>query len=295
MNPLEGRLRRETDEVEVFRFEVPGEPVSKSRARYNGQGPKVRAYTPTSSAEAETVVAWRYRQTLGGGAQVDDRSGYGLACTFYVEKRQRRDVDNMIKLVADALNGVAWADDSQVTEVSGRVVHGSDQPRTVVELYRTPDLPDHLRRTCCVCGNEFRTYASWEKKKTCSAECGRLLRAANRRRTCPGCRQTFCPGVERRQARYCSDACRVAHRTVSLTCEQCAASYHKPRSLHRPHNRTFCTVACRNAFARDRRKVGAAGLCDSCGGPTTKKIYIQCMPCRSAGVRAPGRLLVSVP
>lgn len=45
----------------------------------------------------------------------------------------RPDVDNLVKLVKDGLNGAAWLDDSQVTNVSGSKQYGST-PRTTVLL-----------------------------------------------------------------------------------------------------------------------------------------------------------------
>ncbi|MEJ2886121.1 RusA family crossover junction endodeoxyribonuclease [Actinomycetospora aeridis] len=285
MTTFEGRLRRETDEIEgYFRFEVPGEPMPKSRARYNGQGPKVRAYTPTAAAEAEQVIAWRYRAARGKAIVADDRSGFGLACTFYVEKRQRRDTDNLIKLVADALNGVVWADDSQVTEVSGRTVHGSDQPRTVVELYLTGDLPDYIRMVCEGCGSEYRSYASWERKRRyCSPTCRTEARRLAATRTCEGCGEPFRGRQQRGEPkRFCTRACYRRHTTVALVCVRCGGSYRKPQSLHRANQRTYCSAPCRIAAQRDQRKVGAQGQCDACGGPTTKKHYIRCQACKSA-------------
>lgn len=210
-----GTLRREQGAVQLLAaVTVPGEPVPKSRARYNGQGPKIRAYTPTSTLEAEQVIKWHYRKAVGP-SQPEGRSGFGLACVFYVGKRQRRDVDNMIKLVADALTGLAWVDDSQMTEVSGRMVHGSSEPHLVFEVYYTDDLPDHARKQCGHCGKYFRTHASWEKKKTCSRACGTAALFDSRQRTCIGCGGQFTiKGSSEADRKYCSKACVHTHKTL---------------------------------------------------------------------------------
>lgn len=278
---FECRLRRETDSVEArFRFSVSGEPVSKSRARFNRQGPKVRAYTPTASVEAEQVVKWSYRQALGRQPEPDERNGFGLACSFYVGRRQRRDADNMIKLVSDALTGVVWKDDSQVTEVSGRLVHGSDEPRTVVEVYLTGDLPDHMRRECEVCGEQFRTYASWAKKKTCSTSCGQKLRNLARERTCANCGETYrAHSAAESKSKFCSVKCKNEHSTVTLTCCVCKKTYRKGRSYVRSGNQ-FCSEPCRADYWRERRRSRSQGTCDRCGGPTSKQIYQHCQACR---------------
>lgn len=43
-----------------------------------------------------------------------------LMCTGVIEHTKRPDVDNMGKAVLDALNGIAWADDAQITALNLR-------------------------------------------------------------------------------------------------------------------------------------------------------------------------------
>lgn len=51
---------------------------------------------------------------------------------------RRSDVDNATKLILDALNGVAWEDDSQIDALEvDRAMCGDAGPRTVVEVVRT--------------------------------------------------------------------------------------------------------------------------------------------------------------
>jgi Holliday junction resolvase RusA-like endonuclease len=47
----------------------------------------------------------------------------------------RADLDNMLKLVADALNGIAWHDDRQITRTHAEIFMFSDRPRTEVEVW----------------------------------------------------------------------------------------------------------------------------------------------------------------
>jgi Holliday junction resolvase RusA-like endonuclease len=46
------------------------------------------------------------------------------------------DVDNVLKVMLDALNGVAYADDKQVRRVSIEAVHDPECPRVAVVVER---------------------------------------------------------------------------------------------------------------------------------------------------------------
>lgn len=118
---------------EVLRFEIPGDPASKARARFTGKG---GAYTPEKTRRAEDMVVI-YARKAGLRGLADRVSSFGLSCVFFTATWQRRDADNMLKLVADGLNGIAYGDDSQVTEMSARIVRADPNPRTHVLLYKT--------------------------------------------------------------------------------------------------------------------------------------------------------------
>ena len=99
----------------------------KGRARFvRATG---RSYTPDATAEAMERIRMAYEQAADG--QTVPR---GTGVTVYVEtyrplpkSRPKRveyepdiykpDADNIAKLVLDALNGTAWADDTQVTKL----------------------------------------------------------------------------------------------------------------------------------------------------------------------------------
>ncbi|MCH8899951.1 MAG: RusA family crossover junction endodeoxyribonuclease [Acidobacteria bacterium] len=63
---------------------------------------------------------------------------FRLTCVFYTKNRRVVDVDNLWKLVADALQGLVWRNDSQVWDVGGthREVDKVN-PRTVVTIDRS--------------------------------------------------------------------------------------------------------------------------------------------------------------
>ncbi|MFL8231041.1 RusA family crossover junction endodeoxyribonuclease, partial [Clostridioides difficile] len=50
-----------------------------------------------------------------------------------IRPNKKPDLDNIIKSVADSLNGIAYKDDSQIVEVVSKKYY-SDRPRVEVEL-----------------------------------------------------------------------------------------------------------------------------------------------------------------
>jgi len=109
----------------VVRFTVWGEPKSKQRPRVTKRG----TYTPKETMDAERRVRdiWRERNAEQFEHQVV------VTIDFYNGNRRRRDLDNMAKLVLDALNGEAFADDVQVIELNVRKFY-TDKHRARTEI-----------------------------------------------------------------------------------------------------------------------------------------------------------------
>lgn len=114
---------------------VPGEPRSKQRPRVTKRG----VYTPPQTVEQESMIRDAFIAT--GAARFQHT--ILVEIDFYNALRHRRDIDNMAKLVLDALNGLAFDDDYQVVELNLRKMFTSkDRARTeirIVELLLWPD------------------------------------------------------------------------------------------------------------------------------------------------------------
>lgn len=105
--------------AQSLRFSIPGEPVSKERPRH-GNG---HTFTPKKTKDAEEVVRARFRLAYPDWrTNEDEAQGFRIGARFLLRGYAKRDVDNMLKLVMDALNGVVWGDDVQVSEISRVIV-----------------------------------------------------------------------------------------------------------------------------------------------------------------------------
>ena len=122
---------------------ILGEPISKQRPRFtNG-----RAYTPLKTREAEEWIGWQIKSAYPGLIPFPEYA-FGVIRLFYQSNQQRRDLDNMVKLVLDACTGIVWNDDSQVTEIFCHVFRGETEPKTELRIYSldylntpTPNIP----------------------------------------------------------------------------------------------------------------------------------------------------------
>jgi len=270
-------LRREVWDLPVVaRFTVLGEPISKARARIV----KGHAYTPKRTLDAEAQMADHFRVAAPSWVATD-RGSFGVVALFFAASRQRRDVDNMVKLVLDGLNKVAWADDDQVREISARkgYVTDPDDARTEVLIYSMPDNKPGLGTIVCAqCGATFPKISPGDKRRYCSRSCAN---ESKRKVALSVCKADGCEKVCEKGRAYCSGECHIASCRVDLVCARCETSFVKFKSWAR-NGLPFCSDACRAAHWRDHRSVAARGVCSDCGGHTSKTKYTRCRSCAIA-------------
>jgi len=130
-------------------FTLIGEPVGKGRPRFATQGGFVRAYTPAKTVNWEQEVATAAREAMGSHEPLESpislyvRVYKSIPASWSKAKKQQAisgvlrpvgkpDIDNYIKGIMDAGNGILWVDDSQVCELFGIKAYGS--PRIEVTL-----------------------------------------------------------------------------------------------------------------------------------------------------------------
>jgi Holliday junction resolvase RusA-like endonuclease len=122
--------------IQLANFVVPGVPKAKGRPRMTRAG---HAYTPAATAQAEQdflVLAMRhFPRPLSGPLRIDLSFTFPVPASWSKKKQaaalglelaheSRPDLDNLIKLVLDALNGRAWVDDRQIYNLSAAKCYG---------------------------------------------------------------------------------------------------------------------------------------------------------------------------
>ena len=139
----------EVEEMKNIRFTVKGNPFGKERPKFARRGNFVQTYTPKNTLQHEKEVAAVYMEAAKGrkfekGKPLDIRIiAYYPIPKSTSKKKQREmlehrlrptvkpDLDNVAKLVYDALNGVAWYDDNAIVDTQVRKFY-SDTPRVEV-------------------------------------------------------------------------------------------------------------------------------------------------------------------
>lgn len=103
-----------------YAFEIAGKPQGKARPRFAGK----RAYTPAKTVQYEAAV----KRAAQGCPKFEGAVGVHITACFVQPKSWSKakraanplptckpDADNIAKSVCDALNGLAYADDAQIT------------------------------------------------------------------------------------------------------------------------------------------------------------------------------------
>jgi Holliday junction resolvase RusA-like endonuclease len=149
---------------------VKGEPCAKERSRWNKK--TQTSYTPEKTRHRELGISLIAR--AGHRELVMDPMGlFSLRAAFYLGTNQARDVDNMLKLVSDALKGIVWEDDRQVAEVFGFKTPADrpEEARTEIAVIRLPGAMPYTFGNCIMCHRAYRTYPSWKYRQCCSRLC----------------------------------------------------------------------------------------------------------------------------
>lgn len=98
-------------------FFVSGEPRPKQSFRVVGNG-KRQGYTPAHIKAWQSLVAWQAKTAmLQDKAEIRQDNGLIVRLDFLLPDNHRRDLDNLSKAVLDALNGILWKDDNQITKL----------------------------------------------------------------------------------------------------------------------------------------------------------------------------------
>lgn len=111
-------------------FTVKGEPVGKGRPRFTKAG---HCYTPEKTASYEALVGFAYRNSARGYTfeypvrvtikaffkppKSKSKKAVEDMLSGRVLPAKKPDIDNIVKIILDGLNKVAWKDDTQVIDL----------------------------------------------------------------------------------------------------------------------------------------------------------------------------------
>lgn len=142
--------KQENGEVKmIYEFEVPSKIIGKGRPRLNTYTGIV--YTPTKTKDYETLIEQyfvmkypRYK-TIEGRAKVSIKAFFEIPkSTTKVQKAgmmenkispvKKPDIDNIVKIVLDAMNKFAFKDDTQIVKLEVEKIYTSDEEKLVIQI-----------------------------------------------------------------------------------------------------------------------------------------------------------------
>lgn len=139
----------------MIEFTVPGEPKGKGRPRFTTRGGFPKTYTPKDTREYEDMIRECYFLQCGqtqfpGAVSVEIVARFGVPKSTSRRDRvemlagiiphtKKPDVDNIGKVVLDALNGVAFPDDKAVVSLFIRKEY-AESPEILVKISGYPNL-----------------------------------------------------------------------------------------------------------------------------------------------------------
>lgn len=128
---------------------IPGVPQGKGRPRFSG---KTRTtYTPAKTKAYEAVVGrmatlgMRGKDMFFGPLHIDMRAHMPIPTSWSKAKRDQAllgeikptgkpDLDNILKAIADGLNGIAYDDDAAIVSATCSKVYAAGEPFVVATI-----------------------------------------------------------------------------------------------------------------------------------------------------------------
>lgn len=120
-----------------YRFYV--DPVPKGRPRLSRGG---HAFTPLKTRESERIIQLMAQKQHGALPIADGPIQIDVEFVMPKPKRPknksyhvtRPDLDNLLKLVLDALNGILWNDDAQIFGITAKKRYVTDAEKPHIGL-----------------------------------------------------------------------------------------------------------------------------------------------------------------
>lgn len=137
------------------KFTIMGTPKGKGRPRFQRIGNYTKVSTPPDTVNYENLVKLEYEYQCKKYYFGEGELGMNLVCYYPIAKStskkkktemlnrtirptKKPDCDNVLKIVADSLNQIAYKDDSQIVETNVKK-YFAEIPRVEVEIYDIAD------------------------------------------------------------------------------------------------------------------------------------------------------------
>ena len=131
-----------------YEFEVPGAIKGKGRPRVNSYTGIV--YTPTTTKDYEYLVEQYFLLKYPKFKPLEGRLSVNIKAIFSIPKSAKKtdkdkilentisptkkpDIDNIVKIILDAMNKFAFKDDTQITKLSVEKEYGIEE-KVIVEI-----------------------------------------------------------------------------------------------------------------------------------------------------------------
>lgn len=132
----------------VYEFEVPAKIIGKGRPRLNSYTGQV--YTPTRTKDYESLVEQYFLLKYPRYKTIEGRVKVSIVGYFEIPKStsksmkeqmlqnkisptKKPDIDNVVKIVLDAMNKFAFKDDTQITKIEVEKIY-SDIEKLYVKI-----------------------------------------------------------------------------------------------------------------------------------------------------------------
>lgn len=125
-----------------YEFEVPGTIKGKGRPRVNSYTGMI--YTPTTTKDYESLIEQYFLLKYPRFKTLEGRLAVNITATFNIPKSTKKsdrekmlqneisptkkpDIDNIVKIILDAMNKFAFKDDTQITKLSVEKIYGEEE------------------------------------------------------------------------------------------------------------------------------------------------------------------------
>ena len=125
-----------------YEFEVPGTIKGKGRPRVNSYTGMI--YTPTTTKDYESLIEQYFILKYPKFKTIEGRLSVKITATFNIPKSTKKqdkekmmqneispikkpDIDNIVKIILDAMNKFAFKDDTQITKLNVEKIYGEEE------------------------------------------------------------------------------------------------------------------------------------------------------------------------